>query len=619
VRPLGINNLRPRPTKNEWNIIMIKLNNFKVFGFVIILIGAITFTSINFLEAKKARSGESWKERISGCGECNSSQVLFENALSPSNTHYWVKTYGCSKDAERWDPHHVYFSIQQTKDGGYILADAIHPPGHLEYADIWVLKLDSNGVIDWHRCYGEDLIEESCPTIKTTDDGGYIVLSLVYPSSIYGPSDAWIFKLDSTGDIEWQKIYGGTKVEKCVSIQQTRDGGYIVTGYTGSFGPHGLLVLKLDSTGDIEWQHVYYEGKEEVNSCDIQPTNDGGYIVLSGNTLNGNLDVWVLKLDANGFSEWQRTYGGPEIDYGRFAIQETRDGGYIVNCRTESFYPTRAIWILKLTREGKIEWQRAYDGHSTDWGEYIRQTNDGGYLFGGGTVSFGAGRADILILKLDPYGFIEWQRTYGESEGDVSWGAIQQIDDGGFIIGGWSESFGNNKLFLLKLPPDGDISDFCGITDIPHMTSIETFVNPVEVNVLPVQSSIVPRSTHIQPEEINAYEELICWNLNQAPVNVSLKRDVNRSVFTKEAFYIISWSPNPANNQFDIMEYRIYRAEATSERYELLGVVSGDIFEYVDGYLDLDATFYYTVTSVDSEGHESPKSSSVTGEPSEVN
>lgn len=167
---------------------------------------------------------------------------------------------------------------------------------------------------------------------------------------------------------------------------------------------------------------------------------------------------------------------------------------------------------------------------------------------------------------------------------------------------------------MMKIPSDGDIDAYCGgLTDIPNMTTSDTFVTPRKTNIAPVNSSLVSYDTNIQPEEINAFEEFVCWNLNQAPVNVSLERDVNRSVFTKEAFYIISWSPNPANDQFNITQYRIYRAEAASERYELLGVVSGDIFEYVDGYLDLNDTFYYAVTSIDSEGNESPKSSPAKG------
>ena len=279
-----------------------------------------------------------------------------------------------------------------------------------------------------------------------------------------------------------------------------------------------------------------------------------------------------------------------------------------MNCFTDSFCGTWAIWILKLTRKGEIEWQKTYDGPSSDWTNSIRQTNDGGYIFGGGTVSFGAGLPDILVLKLNPYGSVEWQRTYGQPYNDLLC-SIHQTDDSGYVLGGWSRSY-DDRIFMMKIPSDGNIDVYCGgLTDIPNMVTSNTSVTPVKINITPINSSIVPQNTNIQPEDINAFEELICWNLNQAPVDVSLRKEVNRSVTTREIFHIISWSPNPANDRFNIVEYRIYRADVESEKYELLGVVSGDTFEYVDGYLELGATFYYKVTSVDSEGHESPKSS----------
>lgn len=592
---------------------MKRFNNLKVFGLFIVLICVVAFISLNFLKAEKAKPEESWKKEISKCGKCNTSRPSSAEALSPSNTHYWAKTYGCGKNGnlEDWEPHPQSISMEQTRDGGYILADGIYPADNTEeYLDIWVVKLSSDGAIDWHRCYGGDLLE-GWPAIKTTDDGGYIVMNSVY-SPGYDQGDFWIFKLDSIGNIEWQKIYGGPEDDAVTSIHPTQDGGYIVTGDTESFGSGGIFVLKLGLKGDIEWQHVY-EGGIFPN---ILPTSDGGFLITNSINLNEDWDVWVLKLGANGYSEWQRTYGGPESDVGRFAIEET-SGGYIVNCHTDSFCATQAIWILKLTKEGDIKWQRTYDGYSTDWASSFQQTGDGGYIFGGGTVSFGAGLADILLLKLNPTGSVEWQRTYGENNGELLY-SVHQDDDGSYVLGGWSESR-SYRLLMMKIPQNGDIEAFCGITDFSNMTCSKTDITPQEINITPIQSNIVSRVTNVQTEELNACEEVICWNLNQAPENISLRREVNRSLFTKEVFHTISWTPNPSNDQFDITEYRIYRSKLYHVTYEQLAVVPGNSYEYVDGYLDMDAGFNYVVTSVDSEGHESPKSHYVTGGPSGVN
>ncbi|GAI33263.1 unnamed protein product, partial [marine sediment metagenome] len=182
-----------------------------------------------------------------------------------------------------------------------------------------------------------------------------------------GDGDLWILKLTSYGDIEWQNTYGGGSYEDATSIRQTDDGGYVVTGTTYSFGA-------------------------------------------------GDGDLWILKLTSSGDIEWQRTYGGSFDDWWAAYIQVTSDGGYIVSAITESFGAgDRDGWILKLTSSGDIEWQRTYGGSGDDWGEYIRETGDGGYIVAGTTESFGAGDRDGWILKLTSSGDIEWQRTYGGS------------------------------------------------------------------------------------------------------------------------------------------------------------------------------------------------------------
>lgn len=584
--------------------------SLKIWALLFVLIFGVAIISLTFLNAEKIESENRLKREISECGKSNSIQFDSERQTSTSSNFYWVKVYGCGKNGEpgNWESNSPYFNFPQSRDGGYILAVSIHPADSSEdYSDLWVMKLDSEGGIDWHRCYGGDLMELR-PCIQTTIDGGYIVGSTVC-SSFDDQFDFWIFKLNGKGDIEWQKMYEGSKDEIITSIHQTRNGGYIISGTTDSFGRGGALVMKLDSKGDIEWQHVYEGG---IGRGQVLPTSDGGYLLIDAISVDGNWDAWVLKLDANGYSEWQRTYGGLEPDYGASAIQET-SGGYLAICLANSFCATSSIWILKLTEKGDIEWQRTYDGPSSEWTNSILQTNDGGYLFLGGTVSFGAGMGDVLLLKLNPNGSLEWQRTYGEGQGELAVSVHQDVD-GSYIIGGWSNSR-SNRLLMMKMPQDGDIDAFCGIAGIPNMTCTKTNATSQEINIAPIKANIVMRPTNYQTQELDVCEEVICWNLNQAPVNISLRREVNRSLFRKEAFNIISWDPNPANDRFDITEYRIYRSETEPEVYELLAAVPGSSYEYVDGYLDLLGRFNYVVTSVDSEGRESPKSAAVVGGP----
>jgi len=213
--------------------------------------------------------------------------------LSSTGAIEWQRTYGGSE----WetDP-----SIKQTNDGGYIVV------GHTESigvggADIWVLKLSSAGDIEWQKTYGGSR-SDSASSIQQTNDGGYIVAGKT-ESFGAGYNDIWVLKLSSAGDIDWQKTRGGTSYDEALSIQQTSDGGYIVAGSTDSFGAGSsdVWILKLTSSGDIGWQKTY-GGSGSDGASSIQQTSDGGYIV-TGYIISwgaGSRDFWVLKLSSDG-------------------------------------------------------------------------------------------------------------------------------------------------------------------------------------------------------------------------------------------------------------------------------------------------------------------------------
>ncbi len=316
--------------------------------------------------------------------------------LSSTGTIDWQHTYGGSND--EYNPF-----IHQTSDGGYIVAGSTYSFG-AGGSDIWVLKLSSTGTIDWQRTYGGSDDDEAY-SIQQTSDGGYIVAGETW--SFIGGFEAviWVLKLSSTGTIDWQQTYEGGDGDRAYSIQQTSDGGYIVAGCTYSFGAGGgdFWVLKLSSTGTIDWQRTY-GGSDSDYSYSIQQTSDGGYIV-TGFTFSfgaGHKDIWVLKLSSTGTVNWQQTYGGSDLDEA-YSVQQTSDGGYIVAGRTLSFGAGFSdAWILKLSSAGAIEWQRTYG--ASDWGDdarSIQQTSDGGYIVTGETGLLGAfWGSDIWVLKL---------------------------------------------------------------------------------------------------------------------------------------------------------------------------------------------------------------------------
>jgi TolB-like protein len=241
----------------------------------------------------------------------------------------WAKTYGGSNDED-------VFSFQQTSDGGYIVVGHTNSFGAGNF-DFFLTKTDANGNLQWAKTYGGTSGEEAY-SVQQTSDGGYIVAGAT-SSFGAGSFDFLLIKTDANGNIIWAKTYGGTSGDKAYSVQQTSDGGYIVAGATSSFGAGGLdfLLIKTDANGNIIWAKTY-GGSNDEDVFSFQQTSDGGYIVV-GHTNSfgaGNFDIFLIKTDANGNLQWAKTYGGTSYDYA-YSVQQTSDGGYIVAGATSSF------------------------------------------------------------------------------------------------------------------------------------------------------------------------------------------------------------------------------------------------------------------------------------------
>ena len=418
----------------------------------------------------------------------------------------WARTYGGSGNDNAW-------FIQQTNDGGYIVAgeaqlfDAV-------WQHFWILKLSSDGEVEWQRAYGGNYWDRAT-SIQQTSDGGYIVAGNTYSFGA-GKSDFWVLRLSSDGGIEWQHAYGGSEFDDAHSIQQTSDGGYIVAGETYSFGAgkKDFWVLKLSSDGDIEWQHAY-GGSEFDCAHSIQQTSDGGYIV-AGHTMSfgaGSADVWVLKLNSTGEIEWKHSYGGGESD-AAYSIHQTNDGGYIVAGHTISFGAGNLdIWVLKLSSDGEIEWQHTYGGTDFEQAHSIKQASDGGYIVAGYARSFSAGSYySLWVLKLSSDGEIEWQHTYGESSPVYASCSIQQTSDGGYIVGGNTYSFGAGSadFFVLKLYSDGDIDSSCGFIGSSNASTINTYISPQDSYIAAQFTNVIPLATSVMPQDTYVIANLVC-------------------------------------------------------------------------------------------------------------
>jgi len=428
------------------------------------------------------------------------SLLLFFTSFLSLNAQ-WAITYGRSETDEA-------HSIQQTSDGGYIVAGDTWSFSIGE-GDIWILKLSSTGAIEWQRSYGGgDYDYARC--IKQTSDGGYIVGGSTFSFGA-GEKEFWILKLNSAGDIEWQHRYGGDRWDHVSSILQTNDGGYVFSGCTGSFGAGSvdIWILKLSSAGDIEWQETY-GGRYDDKSRSIQQTIDGGYIVAGWtNSFSDGCDddIWILKLSSEGDIEWQKSYGESRDDEAQ-SIQQTIDGGYIVAGWTNSFSDgyDDDIWVLKLSSEGDIEWHKIYGGNDVDRALAIQQTDDKGYIVAGWTNSFGVvDDDDIWVLKLSLEGDIEWQKAYGGNYSQDYALAIQQADDGGYVIAGSTRSWGAGEedVWILKLSPSGEINPGCVFIRSTDALVSYPDISPMDTNIIPMNTNIEPQDTNILPIDSN--------------------------------------------------------------------------------------------------------------------
>lgn len=365
----------------------------------------------------------------------------------------WAKTFGGI-----WTDEAA--SIQMTDDDGFILAghtfSFVANPG---YEDAWILKLGSHGEVEWEKTFGGALWD-SIHSIQQTADGGYVAAGIHYPPG--GSQEAWVLKLNGNGQVDWQYAYGRDFFsDGAWSVQQTSDHGFIVLGWTQSYalgGERGAWVFKLSENGSLEWQKFFDGDRWDALFSAVQ-TADGGYILAGGSyALSPDpwfSDVWVIKLFPDGSVDWQKTFGGNANDVA-YAVQQTADGGFILASWTGSFGSGGGdIWILRLNESGSLLWQKSYGGEWSDVPSSLKVTADGGCLVGGYTASYGLGRYDGWVFKLASNGRIEWGKTFGGPSDDVFSDIVETPS--GYVATGTTRSYGAGEkdVWVLRFSPSG--------------------------------------------------------------------------------------------------------------------------------------------------------------------
>jgi len=327
----------------------------------------------------------------------------------------------------------------------------------------------------WTRTYGGSG-DDIAASVQLTSDGGYIIVGYTRSFCASG-SCIWLIKTNTCGDTIWTRTYDWPYsseewLESAECLQQTADGGYIITGISHAvWSPYADLVLmKTDSLGNMEWIRTYGGGNFDYGNS-VKQTPDAGYIVR-GNTLSfgaGGLDIWVLKTDSEGDTIcdncWARTYGGGGWDGGT-GLLRTSDGGYLITGDTWSYGAGgNDAYLIKIDSTGHALWTRTYEAYGYDCANIAQKTFDGGYIMAGWTSisSYSPGVTDVYVIRTDSLGYDTcsncWTRTYGGDSGVEHGVSAFQTADGGYILTGSTTSFGagGSDIWLIKTDSAGNI------------------------------------------------------------------------------------------------------------------------------------------------------------------
>ncbi|MDF2191691.1 hypothetical protein [Paraflavitalea sp. CAU 1676] len=380
----------------------------------------------------------------------------------------WQKLYGGSFfDAA--------YAMAPTSDEGVILAghtlSSDGDVGGVErgLGDIWVTKMDKTGGLTWHQRLGGSGYDD-VSTIQQTSDGGYILAAFSTSnngdvSGNHGNNDYWIVKLKSDGTIDWQKSLGGTESDVPWKIIQTADNGYVVCGHTKSnngdvasnHGQWDYWIVKLNNAGAIQWRKAL-GGSVDEQAFDVVAVTDGYVIGGAAESANGDVtvnrggfDCWLVKLDLTGGLVWQKTFGGAGDDV-IMSVLPTIDGGFIMAANVRSIggdiatnHGNSDIWLVKLKNDLSIEWQQSYGGSEDDFVSALKKSADGGYVLCGKTYSYDGdfpvskGGGDGWVMKVSNTGTIHYAKVIGGTSGDELY-AVHENADHTLVLCGFTHS-----------------------------------------------------------------------------------------------------------------------------------------------------------------------------------
>jgi hypothetical protein len=400
----------------------------------------------------------------------------------------WEKTFGGSS-------YDIGYSLCPTSDGGYVITGYCGSDG----GDVYLVKIDAEGTEVWEKTFGgED--SDWGTSVRETSDGGYIIVGGTYSYGA-GAEDIYLIKTNVSGDLAWKKVFGGVNPDWGSAVRETSDGGYIIAGGTYSYGAgkDDLYLLKTDAQGNKVWEKTF-GGSDEDWGNSVCESPDGGYLIAGYTEPFGadSEDVYLIKTDAQGNKEWEKTFGGTDDDWAH-SLCPASDGGYIIAGGTySSGAGSKDIYLLKINASGNREWEKAFGGSFWDDAHCVRPTTDGGYIVAGYTESLKSNSLEAYLIKIDAYGNKLWDKAFGGDYWDEAH-SVQETTDGGYVIAGYTNSFGagGGDVYLAKLIPGAALNQ-------PPVADAN---NPYEADVNRILLDIDPNTLNLgsQGRWVTAY------------------------------------------------------------------------------------------------------------------
>ena len=380
------------------------------------------------------------------------------------------------------DSGEVGYNIIQTSDGGFFVSGTTLSFGAGDFENYFV-RTDSLGNVVWIKTLG-GTARETITKVLQTADGGFLAGGVTNSIGAV-PYDIFLIRMDANGDTTWTRTYGGTNEEGFGSVMQTNDGGFIVTGFSRSFSlSDHVYLLRLDSGGNVLWERTF-GGSSSEEGVGVFQTSDSGFIICgnTGSFGSGYLDVYLIKTDANGSVLWSKTYGGVDWDEVK-GFYPTSDGGYVISGITVDLNVDKYVaLVIRTDNNGDTLWTRSYNTRENDFVNCIIQSAADDFLLAG----YAFDSALVLpihasLINLDLNGEPQWAKSYGGAGLEIFYDIIETVD-GGFALTGHSNSFdtAEGRLYFIKTDASG--SSFCNdatativSVDIPITLSIPATV-----------------------------------------------------------------------------------------------------------------------------------------------